>query len=68
MSIADMSIESYHMALAALGEGWEYAQTNPANDPKDPEGLTSFDDRYFDRVIQAARRNDIRTLKMLSMN
>jgi len=68
MSVTNMSIEAFHMALAALGEGWEYGQTNPVGDPKDPKGVTSMEPRYFDRVVQAARRNDIRTLQSLSMN
>lgn len=67
MAISGMSIEAYHLALAALGEAWEYGEHNPAGDPSDPEGLTSMDPYLFDRVVHAARRNDLHTLRMLSM-
>jgi hypothetical protein len=67
MLVTGLNLVTFHMALAALGEAWEYGESNPVGDPLDPEGLTSMDKHLFDRIVKAAKSNDVRTLQMLSM-
>lgn len=67
MGIKIKSNEVFHLTLAALGEAWEYGADHPVGDPSDPEGLVSMDPHLFTRTLNAARRNDVQTLRSLAV-